>query len=130
MPNIEESKLNFLSKKLRNLAKDDLKNQLEMYKSTGEISHKIKFGDTNICEPQYGCWTERLENFSFYNRIFKDLGIDLKFDSGQWITNYKFVGFNLLFHFINKITNILPSRLKIMTGSTLILIGIITKSKK
>lgn len=129
LPNIEESKLNFLSKKLRNLAKDDLKNQLELYKSTGKISHKIEFGDTNICEPEYGCWTERLERFSFYKTIFKDLHIELKYDSGQWITNYRFVGFNLLFHFINKITNILPSRFKIMTGSTLILIGIIHKSK-
>lgn len=130
LPSIEESQLNFLVKKLRNIAKDDLRKQLDLYQATGKISHKIEFGDTNICEPKYGCWTERIEPFSFYKKIFNDLNIEFKYNSGDWITNYTFIGFNLLFHFINTITNLLPSRFKIMTGSTLILIGIIHKSKK
>lgn len=127
---ITDTELNFLTKKLRTLAKEELNNQLELYKSNGKITHKTKIGNTNICEPQYGCWTERLEKFSFYRQIFNDLNIEFKYNSGQWITNYSFLGINYLFHLINKITTLLPTRLKIITGPTLILIGTIKSKNK
>lgn len=130
LPSINEKQLAFLVKKLRNIAKEDLKKQLDLFHSEGHISHKINFSDTNICEPLYGCWTERLEDFSFYKNIFKDLNISLSYSSGSWITNYSFPITNIIFKLINKITEILPNRFKIITGPTLILIGTISKSKK
>jgi 2-polyprenyl-3-methyl-5-hydroxy-6-metoxy-1,4-benzoquinol methylase len=122
-PYLSEKEVNFFVKKLTFLAKDDLVNEINHYLATNKFSKSKSFFYTNNCEPNHGIWRERLEPISFYKSIYTKLSISLKIDTGIWITNYNFFGFNILFNFINEIVRFVPSRLKIIFGPTLILIG-------
>lgn len=120
---LSETDINFFVKNLTFLAKEDLINEIKYYQTKKQFSKSRSFFYTNNCEPNHGIWRERLEPISFYQSIYMKLNISLKIDTGIWITNYRFLGFNILFNFTNKIVSFVPSRLKIIFGPTLILIG-------
>ena len=89
-----------LAKKTRGLAGQDLKNAIDVFKSTG-LYPDPAIHYSNTCDPETGVWAEHLLSFKQYRKLVNTKIYTLEFAPGFWDTHYKNTVVNLLTRLFN-----------------------------
>lgn len=84
LPDLEESKLNYLSRQTRGLIEKDIVREVKKYAQNGKINYKPKHKN-NTCDPLTGNWTEQFIDLKDLQKTIEKMGYECIITPGFYI---------------------------------------------
>lgn len=100
-PQLEGRQVEAFAKQTRGLAHIELQNAIHSLLNQTPIVRKFK--DSNVCEPVYGVWSERLMPSSYFQKEYEKNGFQFSSYSGFWEVDSKSLLKRLVGGFFNRI---------------------------